>query len=713
MKGGAAAIIGNNENKTHIIMDRNKEFLQNTMNNSIMIKDRSNTNPDIFYIDNKKLQGIAFHNEETKFLTQFLARHKLDVCITHVLHNSDGIDRVQIEFIPMFLNLMPEINNDLNQLRNDYPIIDEKVTTNPNTGQTFIDLTFFSIPFDVLNYSKINLYKRAQNRYGLFDYSSHITIPVFESNDNSSSPKYWRKLDNAPMKWKLDGQIIDGLNNEVHITSITPYLPLDYDKIMTSPSFQNLTHRIFAGGKNKPNNKQKSKKFKKSKKKIRTKAKSKKKRKSKKKKHLLGGAGAEMLPVNSNRTKYDLIQLKSLEEQLGTINFHFLKYLNGIDENNTRIPDTMIIDKIEECLNILDNIFNVPRDNYIHTIKNDTNYNMLMLSIYNGFNEVSKYLIDICVKDGNQNNNPMFTDVANDGNNTMLMAAYRGNKEIFDYLLYTANLDLINVINSNTKHNILHYACELGHGNIIDSTIIFLNKYPDKVSPYLLNQMSSDTYLNYTPLHCAVKQHQLTIIEKMFYLAYNMKHPLLITNQDINGETPIHTAVRYGSHLLIERMLRLFIITTQPKDQSQYDLFNEYMDKIHPHQEYENVLVQNMNLEEIEGIIKEYNKTKSPNELTFLQNMRKIIRDTINLENINLLSAYNLALTFQKQLTARFLLYHGADSDKPIPPGTTPLIPQGGKPLTFISSSAVAAVFDQESIIQMGRDLMHRFKSKI
>ena len=246
MKGGAA-IIENNE--THIIMDRNKEFLQNTMNNSIMIKDRSNTNPDIFYIDNEKLQGIAFHNEETKLLTQFLARHKLDVCITHVLHNSDGIDRVQIEFIPMFFSLMPEINVDLNQLCNVSPIIDDKVTTHPNTNQTMIDLTFFSIPFDVLNYSKINLYKRSRNSDGLFDYSSHITIPVFESNDNSSSPKYWRKAEDDPMKWKLDGQIIDGLNNEVHITSITPYLPLDYDKIMTSPSFQNPTHRIFAGGK--------------------------------------------------------------------------------------------------------------------------------------------------------------------------------------------------------------------------------------------------------------------------------------------------------------------------------------------------------------------------------------------------------------------------------------------------------------------------------
>ena len=427
-----------------------------------------------------------------------------------------------------------------------------------------------------------------------------------------------------------------------------------------------------------------------------------------------------MLPVNYSRTKYDLFQLKSLEEQLGTINFQLLTYLNGIDENNTRISNTRIIlDKIEECLNILDEIFKVPRYKYIHTIKNDTNYNMLMLSMYNGFNEVSKYLIDICVTDGNQNHNPMFTDVANDGNNVILMAAYKGNKEIFDYLLYTANLDLVNVVNLKTGHNILHYACELGHIEIINSIIIFLNNNPEKViqSQYLLNQMSSDTYLNYTPLHCAAKQGHLSMIEKMFLLSYTMRQPLLITNQDMNRETPIHIAAKDGNHLLIERMLRLFIITTQPKDQSQYNLFNEYMNKIHPHQEYfinqNPILVQNMNLEEIEGIITEYNKSKSSNELTFLKNMRKIIRDIINLENINLLSAYNLALTQKKQLTERFLLYHGADSDKPIPPGTTPLMPQGGKPLTFISSSAVAAVFDQESIIQMGRDLMHRFKSKI
>tara|TARA_B100001142_G_scaffold321822_1_gene369100 strand:- start:3129 stop:3965 length:837 start_codon:yes stop_codon:yes gene_type:complete len=277
MKGGAAAIIEiENDNKPHKILDRNKEFLQNTMNNSIMIKDRSNTNPDIFYIDNKCFQKIEEeYIEETKLLIQFLARHKLDVCITHVLHNSDGIDRVQIEFIPMFFNLMPEIIFDLNQLRNVHLLIREKVTTNPNTGQTFIDLTFFSIPFDVLNYSKINLYKRQQNqnRYGLFDYSSHSTIPVLETNDNSSSPKYWRKAEDDRMKWKLDGQIIDGLNNEVHITPINPYLPVDYYKIMTSPSFQNLTHRIFAGGKNKPKNKQKSKKFKKSKKKRKSKKK--------------------------------------------------------------------------------------------------------------------------------------------------------------------------------------------------------------------------------------------------------------------------------------------------------------------------------------------------------------------------------------------------------------------------------------------------------
>jgi ankyrin repeat protein len=464
------------------------------------------------------------------------------------------------------------------------------------------------------------------------------------------------------------------------------------------------TIEYFAGGKKKSKNNQKSKKFKKFKKQNRTKSKSKKKRKSKKR-HLRGGAG--MLPVNSNREKHDLFQL-------GNINIKLLKYLNGIDENNT-IISTSIVPKIEECLKIFDEISEVPRYEYIHAIKNDSNYNMLMLSIYNGFNEVSKYLIDICVKDKNQNHNPMFTDVANDGNNVILMAAFRGNKEIFDYLLYTANLDLVNVVNLKTEHNILHYACEFGHIEIIDSIINFFKNNPEKViqSQYLLNQRSSDTYLNYTPLHCAAKQGQLSMIEKMFHLSYTMRQPLLITNQDMNRETPIHIAAKDGNHLLIECMLRLFIITTQPKDQSQYDLFNEYMNKIHPHQEYDNVLVQNMTLEEIEGIITSYNNTKLPDELSFLQNMREIIRKIINLENINLLPAYNLALTYGKQLTARFLLYHGADSDKLIPPGTTPLIPHGGKPLTFISSAAVAAAFDQASIISMGRDLMHRFKSKI
>lgn len=396
--------------------------------------------------------------------------------------------------------------------------------------------------------------------------------------------------------------------------------------------------------------------------------------------------------------------------------------MNGIDDNNIEISSSRALNKIEECLKILDNeIFkDVPRYEYIHTIKNDMNYNMLMLSIYNNFNEISKYLIDICVKDKNQIPNPMFKDVSKDGNNVILMAAFRGNEVIFDYLLYTANLDLVNVVNLKTEHNILHYACEFGHIKIIDSLINFFKNNPEKViqSQYLLNKPCSETYLNYTPLHCAVKQDQLTIIEKMFYLAYTMKHPLFITNQDINGETPIHTAVRYGSHLLIEGMLRMFIITTKLENQSQLDLFREYMSKIHPHQEYDRnqnrIPVQNMNLEEIENIIEQYIQTKSPNEIMFLQNIRDVIRNIINLENLNKCSAYTLAIISVKKFTTRFLLYHGADSHKPIPSGITSLIPQGGiTPLTFISSATAAATFPTETIIDMGRDLLHRFKSKI